>query len=710
MRKAVSNPVPIWALHWQGNNSRSIVSIACGGRHTLFLLRNGDVYSCGSNEFGQCGRPILPDLMAYTVSSAEETKETKNNLETEEKKINEKKNNSKPIDKKVLSENDSKAASHNGSRPSILEPNLSVGERMQQPYADEEGEEIVPDLTPRRQLFIPMLIETIRTNKEMEVVKIAAGHQTSFLITALGDVYAWGRGTFGVLGIDDEEEKPFWEPQLVAELQNLNEKAQDIKTMGWHVLVKTEKQECYAWGRNHKGQCGIDEVSRCVAKPTRVPFTRSVTPIQIDTGWEHCAAIVEVTRLDKKKEIVIFTWGNTEGNRLGAVNTKRHYYPQENARMTAFQMKKKVRLKQLVCGGAHNVVLFYDGTMCAWGDGNYGQLGNGNVWSRIMPISIPDIDRVTYIAAGLRHNLCIREGGEVLGWGWNGFGELGANSDTTVKLRPYSILPFRRTNTTQVFCGERHSIAITSGKALKCSDEEELKPWFQMLDDGGRTDSLRAAIKDAMKGEGIDGDYLDHRNAIFPGQPGMDKSECRVDPEKYALKWCLDTQPKKDFLSRSPWPTRYSCKTCKMVRICMTCARKCHRGHGLVPHFQQKQKGENCDCGPNEICRCRWTPLRQQFSKWVTLDGEYVMGSQLRAMLEAIRYGQSFNAEDLENAYSELCLDELTNEEDIMKIVDHTKISWFDFEKWYVEYFSDKDLELEENEKGAEKATDKAVS
>ncbi|KAI5950214.1 ATS1 [Candida theae] len=33
------------------------IKVACGGNHTLILLENGVVYSCGDNEFGQTGRP-----------------------------------------------------------------------------------------------------------------------------------------------------------------------------------------------------------------------------------------------------------------------------------------------------------------------------------------------------------------------------------------------------------------------------------------------------------------------------------------------------------------------------------------------------------------------------------------------------------------------------------------------------------------------------
>jgi alpha-tubulin suppressor-like RCC1 family protein len=36
--------------------SRQVASISPGGRHTLMLTSRGEVFTCGSNDFGQLGR------------------------------------------------------------------------------------------------------------------------------------------------------------------------------------------------------------------------------------------------------------------------------------------------------------------------------------------------------------------------------------------------------------------------------------------------------------------------------------------------------------------------------------------------------------------------------------------------------------------------------------------------------------------------------
>ncbi|GAA53499.1 E3 ubiquitin-protein ligase HERC4, partial [Clonorchis sinensis] len=47
----ISSPQPITVP-----NPWTIAHVACGYKHTLFLNADGEVYSCGGNEFGQLGR------------------------------------------------------------------------------------------------------------------------------------------------------------------------------------------------------------------------------------------------------------------------------------------------------------------------------------------------------------------------------------------------------------------------------------------------------------------------------------------------------------------------------------------------------------------------------------------------------------------------------------------------------------------------------
>lgn len=67
-------------------------------------------------------------------------------------------------------------------------------------------------------------------------------------------VWSWGSGKFGCLGLGDEESR--WFPSripLFAESQPAT--AETISAGKWHVLCLTHKtHEVYAWGRNNWGQ------------------------------------------------------------------------------------------------------------------------------------------------------------------------------------------------------------------------------------------------------------------------------------------------------------------------------------------------------------------------------------------------------------------------------------------------------------------------
>lgn len=69
------------------------------------------------------------------------------------------------------------------------------------------------------------------------------------------------------------------------------------------------------------------------------------------------------------------------------------------------------------------------------------------------------------------------------------------------------------------------------------------------------------------------------------------------------------------------------------------------------------------------------------------------MGSQLRSLLGVVRFGKTFTVEDLEAAYQSLCLrgEGMGGDADPMALIAQSKVTWFEFEEWYVDYFAAKD-------------------
>ncbi|MFW6437374.1 MAG: RCC1 domain-containing protein, partial [Armatimonadota bacterium] len=88
-------------------------------------------------------------------------------------------------------------------------------------------------------------------------------------------------------------------------------------------------------------------------------------------------------------------------------------------------------VESVTAGWRHTVVLEDDGSVRAWGEGEWGQLGNGEFVDVDEPVSVlgPDgagqLSDIVSVSAGMYHTLAIREDGSVWAWGANTFGQLG---------------------------------------------------------------------------------------------------------------------------------------------------------------------------------------------------------------------------------------------------------------------------------------------
>ncbi|NWF84209.1 MAG: hypothetical protein HXY18_10305 [Bryobacteraceae bacterium] len=86
-------------------------------------------------------------------------------------------------------------------------------------------------------------------------------------------------------------------------------------------------------------------------------------------------------------------------------------------------------------GGGHTLAIKSDGSVWAWGQNSYGQLGDGTKNERTTPLQVPGLTDIVAIAAGSGHSLALRSDGAIFGWGQNSSGQLGDNT-TTDRLSP----------------------------------------------------------------------------------------------------------------------------------------------------------------------------------------------------------------------------------------------------------------------------------
>ena len=93
-------------------------------------------------------------------------------------------------------------------------------------------------------------------------------------------------------------------------------------------------------------------------------------------------------------------------------------------RVTPFQETGLTEVTQVSAGGLHSLALRSDGTVWAWGNNFFGQLGNGYscVCGVGTPAQVAGLTGVIQVAAGAVHSLALRSDGTVWAWGHDGTG------------------------------------------------------------------------------------------------------------------------------------------------------------------------------------------------------------------------------------------------------------------------------------------------
>ena len=76
-------------------------------------------------------------------------------------------------------------------------------------------------------------------------------------------------------------------------------------------------------------------------------------------------------------------------------------------------------------GVYHSLALTDHATVFAWGWNGVGTIGDGTTTDRFTPVAVPDLAGIVAMDAGGLHNLVIDDDGQMWAWGWGAVGQLG---------------------------------------------------------------------------------------------------------------------------------------------------------------------------------------------------------------------------------------------------------------------------------------------
>jgi alpha-tubulin suppressor-like RCC1 family protein len=220
-----------------------------------------------------------------------------------------------------------------------------------------------------------------------------------------------------------------------------------------------------AWGFNEGGQLGNGSTTDA-STPVQVVGLSGMTAIA--AGYAHSLAL--------REDGTVWAWGSNFAGALGNGSTAA-FSP------SPVQVAGLSGVRAVAGGLGYSLALREDGTVWAWGDNQFGQLGTGSsADSSLTPVQVAGLSGVRAIAGGYSHGLALREDGTVWAWGRNVNGELG-NGTTTDSLTPVQVVGLSGVT---AISGSYHSLALRSDGSVWAWGDNQLG----QLGNGTTTDSL----------------------------------------------------------------------------------------------------------------------------------------------------------------------------------------------------------------------------
>eukprot|EP00277_Geminigera_cryophila_P002326 CAMPEP_0179427482 /NCGR_PEP_ID=MMETSP0799-20121207/13417_1 /TAXON_ID=46947 /ORGANISM="Geminigera cryophila, Strain CCMP2564" /LENGTH=482 /DNA_ID=CAMNT_0021202547 /DNA_START=278 /DNA_END=1726 /DNA_ORIENTATION=+ len=290
---------------------------------------------------------------------------------------------------------------------------------------------------------------------------IACGESFTAMVSRQGDLWAFGRGDRGQLGLSNDADELL--PALVGGADEVFDgKAVVMVAAGHrHAACVTAKGMLWSWGKGAHGQLGQGE-RELRQRPARIckEVYGGSPAVMVACGAEHTVVLTAVGCL----------WSCGWGffGQLGHGDTA------DKLVMTLVGEEgfRGAQIVMVAAGGYHNVALGAEGGVWTWGAGDSGQLGHNNQETRLVPTLLAGEalggSAVVLVAAGGMHTVALTIEGELWTWGWGLYGQLGLGDEVT-RLAPTLVeveAAFGGSQVLMAACGDAHTLAVTKDGAL----------------------------------------------------------------------------------------------------------------------------------------------------------------------------------------------------------------------------------------------------
>lgn len=225
--------------------------------------------------------------------------------------------------------------------------------------------------------------------KQERALSVTAGYHNNLVLTEKGQVWSWGWGAHGQLGLGDIKDRDT--PTVIEELSH--ERILMLSCGDRHSFAVTEDGKVYGWGSNEFGQLGCGKKHDTILRPGIIEGLQGLKIIFISSGDRHSAAITNTG--------AVYTWGCGTDGQCGHGMFKD---------VTRPKLVDKLIGKFIVdvkCGHNFTMVMTSDSEVFTWGNNTYGQLGNNGNGKSNLPVKVINQSSASISKVSCGHFHCI---------------------------------------------------------------------------------------------------------------------------------------------------------------------------------------------------------------------------------------------------------------------------------------------------------------
>lgn len=280
-----------------------------------------------------------------------------------------------------------------------------------------------------------------------------------------GTVYIWGSNSYGQIGDGTIITRPVAGAMAALNFATRATKITNIAGGGNFTVALDCYGTLYTWGCNSAGQLGVNStVSYSVPQIVSTTLLTGKVIVSVSTGAGHCIA------LDSQGGV--YAWGLNDNGQVGAGSVSSTYAP---VCVSSSGSLNGTSLVSVAAGSLTSAAIDSTGNLHVWGWGSALGLGQAtNSVDQLLPVvnSTGSLSGVAIVSVsqGYSHGAALDSAGGVHAWGLNSSGQIG--DGTTIDRRP----PVQVSNVggsslqgkviVLVACGDMHTLALDSTGGL----------------------------------------------------------------------------------------------------------------------------------------------------------------------------------------------------------------------------------------------------